>query len=199
MFITFEGGDGAGKSTLIEKVASILREKGHLICQTRAPGATEAGKAIRDILLHQPHPMHPRCELLLFLADRAEHVEKIIKPALSAGQTVLCDRYNDSTIAYQAGARGLSYESVRDLCLMASDHLQPHLTLYLDIDPEQALKRIARGKDRMEQEKIEFHHRIRAAFHQIAQNENHRFKILDASQSPENVLEQAMEVINAYL
>lgn len=198
-FVTFEGGDGAGKSTLIAKVGEALAQRGYSLCQTRAPGATETGQAIREILLHQPRPIHPRCELFLFLADRAEHVEKVIKPALAAGQIVLCDRFNDSTLAYQAGARGLSYETVRTLCTVASDGLEPDLTLYLDIDPEVALKRIASNRDRMEQEKMDFHHRIREAFQEIAREEPQRFQMLNATQSPEEVFKSAMEMIDASL
>jgi len=197
-FITFEGGDGAGKSTLIDKVFQFLLQKGVPVIKTRAPGGSRVGEAIRELLLHKL-PMSSRCELFLFLADRAEHVDSVLQPALDQKKIVLCDRYNDSTLAYQAGARGLPLDQVHSLCAFASHHLQPDLTFYLDIDPTIALQRLSLSKDRMENESIDFHQKIREAFHQIAKDNPTRIRLLDATLSPDQLFKQAMEYINVFL
>lgn len=203
LFITFEGGEGAGKSTLIDRLFAALKAQGHDLLKTRAPGGTPAGEAIRALLLNKEGTkLTPRAELLLFLADRAEHVDEVIVPALKAGKIVLCDRYNDSTVAYQGIARGLGVEEVKKLCKFATNQLEPHLTFYLDLDPAIGLKRLQQvkeGKDRIEAEKLSFHQRIRTAFHEIAKREKERFHILDASLPPDKVFAQAMEVIDALL
>ncbi len=202
-FITFEGGDGVGKSTLIDKIYQYLTSCGNNVFQTRAPGGTEIGKEIRNLVLHKHDArLSTRCELLLFLADRAQHVEEKIIPALGEGKLVLCDRFNDSSVAYQGGARGLTPEVVRDLCHFACNGLQPDLTLYLDLDPEIAFERVKKAgmtKDRIESETLAFHQKIRAAFQQIAKEEPQRFILLDASQTPEEVYSQAKEKIDALL
>lgn len=154
-FITFEGGDGAGKTTLIESVHAALTSKGKRVLKTREPGGSLVGAGIRQLLLHSASPLTKRCELFLFLADRAEHVDKVILPALEKGEIVLCDRFNDSTLAYQAGARGINEEQVRDLCSIASHGLDPDLTLYLDLDPRIAFERVkkmGKVKDQIEGE-----------------------------------------------
>lgn len=203
LFITFEGGDGAGKSTLIEKIYQSLVQSGFDVFQTRAPGGTEIGQEIRNLVLHkQDALMSKRCELLLFLADRAQHVEEKILPALQEGKIVLCDRFNDSSIAYQGGARGLMPERVSELCNFACNGLQPDLTLYLDLDPKIGFERVKKAgmsKDRIESETIEFHQRIREAFKQIARNEPNRFIIIDASKSPDEVYNLGQEKIDALL
>lgn len=203
LFITFEGGEGAGKSTLIDRLYEALKAQGRAVLKTRAPGGTRAGEAIRALLLNKEGvALIPRAELLLFLADRAQHVEEVITPALKSGQIVLCDRYNDSTIAYQGIARGLGKEEVQKLCAFATDGLDPHLTFYLDLDPAVGLKRLKQvkeGKDRIEAEKLSFHQKIREAFHQIAKREEKRFRILDASKSPDQVFHQTLEVVDDLL
>ncbi len=203
LFITFEGGEGAGKSTLIERLNEALRAKGRVVLKTRAPGGTKAGETIRSLLLNRDGvELVPRAELLLFLADRAEHVDEVIAPALKRGEIVLCDRYNDSTVAYQGIARGLGEEEVRKLCRFATDNLEPNLTFYLDLDPTiglQRVKKMREGKDRIEAEKLSFHQKIRAAFHQLAKKEEKRFRILDATQSPDQVFSQAVEAIDDFL
>jgi dTMP kinase len=199
-FITFEGGEGAGKSTLIEKVYSTLKEKGVATIKTHAPGATQLGKGIRELLLHQKETrITPRSELLLFLADRAEHVNEIILPALKKEIIVLCDRFNDSTIAYQAGARGLNEETVRQLCHFAAQGLEPNLTLYLDIDPVIGLKRIPAHGDRIESETLDFHQKIRKTFLKIADEEPARVRTIDASAPLREVFAQALEQIDVLL
>ncbi len=199
IFISFEGGDGAGKTTLITALAQHLESKGHPLLQTRAPGGTPLGSEIRKLVLDKrDHTVCQRAEILLFLADRAQHVDEIIRPALEAGKIVLCDRFNDSTLAYQSGARGLDGATVRSLCTFACQGLEPDLTLYIDLDPEEGLRRCQsekKGKDRIESEQLSFHQRIREAYHQIGREEPHRFKILDGSLSKERVFSQAMEKI----
>jgi dTMP kinase len=203
LFITFEGGDGAGKSTLIGKVFDHLEKEGQTVLKTRAPGGTEIGQEIRNLLLHkQGSPLSKRCELLLFLADRAQHVDQQILPALSEGKIVLCDRFNDSTVAYQGGARGLTPEIVSHLCQFACNGLTPDLTLYLDLDPKIGFERVKKAgmtKDRIESETLEFHQKIRETFRQIAVSEPNRFVILDASKTAEEVFQLAKERIDALL
>lgn len=203
LLITFEGGEGAGKSTLMERLFVTLKEKGLAVVKTRAPGGTHVGEVIRNLLLNREEaPLAPRTELFLFLADRAQHVEEIIAPSLKKGQIVLCDRYNDSTITYQGAARGLGEDEVRKLCAFACQGLEPHLTLYLDLDPQIGLKRLQQvkeGKDKIEAETLLFHQKIRQAFHQIAKKEAGRFKILDASRTPDEVFKNALERIDDLL
>jgi dTMP kinase len=199
-FITFEGGEGAGKTTLIDAVYASLHERGFPVLKTRAPGGSKVGEAIREILLHkQDLAIGKRCELMLFLADRAQHVEEVIMPALKKGIAVLCDRFNDSTVAYQGGARGFGEEKVRGLCAFASSNLEPDLTLYLDIDPKQGLERRKKGgftDDRIESEAIAFHQKIRDSFHKIAREEPQRVHIIDASPASDLVFKKSMILID---
>src|SRR5690606_19081528 len=157
VFISFEGGEGAGKSTLIERIASHLQD--YPVLKVREPGGTALGEALRELLLQQKGPVSPYAELSLFLASRAQHISEVIGPALEDGMIVLCDRFNDSTIAYQGAARGLGMEKVDQFCKFISQGLSPHLTLYLDIHPELGLHRAAsvRAQDRIEAETIAFH------------------------------------------
>lgn len=200
-FITFEGGDGAGKSSLIISLHAALIERGYDVMQTRAPGGTEPGKIIRNLLLHPHEPVVPEAELFLYLADRAQHVAKVIKPALSEGKVVLCDRYNDSTVAYQGGARGFGYEKVEELCKFATKNLIPDLTIYLDLDPAIGMERIKKAqetKDQIEAEDLAFHRKIRQTFHQIAQKNPGRFQLIDATAPKEAVFEQALRLIDEH-
>jgi dTMP kinase len=202
LFITLEGGEGAGKSTLIDGLYSFLSSRGLKVIKTRAPGATAIGQSIRQLLLHREE-MHivPRCELLLFLADRAQHVDEVIMPALDSQHIVLCDRFNDSTMAYQAKARGFPEELVKQLCTFASRSLVPDLTFYLDIDPKLGLERVQRSgsKDRIESEQLSFHQAIRNAFLEMAQQEPRRFRVLDATLTKDQVLNDALRFIHALL
>ncbi len=203
VLITFEGGEGAGKTTLIEKVFFYLQSLCLPVLKTRAPGGTAIGKQIRSLLLdHQEHSLSKRAELLLFLSDRAQHVDELILPAFKRKEVVLCDRFNDSTIAYQSGARGFEEAWVRKLCAFSCRDIKPDLTIYLDLDPKIGFDRVDKAgmsKDRIELETLKFHQKIRKAFHKIAKKEPKRFKILDASQSPEDVFQQAIEKINVLL
>ena len=200
-FITFEGGDGAGKSSLIIGLHAALIDRGLEVIQTRAPGGTGPGQIMRELILHPHEPVVEKAELFLFLADRAEHVEKVIRPALGKGKIVLCDRYNDSTIAYQGGARGFGMEEVEKLCHFASDGLTPDLTLYLDIDPTIGLNRVkeaTRSKDHIEAEDIQHHRKVRQSFLQIAKAHPTRFHIINAAQSKEEVYQEALRLIDAH-
>jgi dTMP kinase len=199
-FITFEGGEGAGKTTLIEKVVFRLSGQNRSVLKTREPGGTRVGEEIRKILLQhrEGEPLSPYAELSLFLASRAQHLSEIIKPALEKGTIVLCDRFNDSSIAYQGLARGLGMDEVEKICHFMSEKIEPNLTLYLDIDPEVGLARAKKDRiqDRMEAEAITFHKKIREAYLRIHKKHPKRFHLLDATMSPERVFEEAMKVID---
>lgn len=192
LFVTFEGGDGSGKTTLIESLAKHLSNLDYSILITREPGGTKLGEHIRTLLLMQnSHSISARAELALFLASRAQHVEEVIRPALDAGKIVLCDRFNDSSIAYQGIARNLGEKEVKEACNFFSHYITPDLTLYLDLDPKIGFSRVKGEKDRIESEDISFHNKIRGAYKQIAEKEPHRFHIIDAAQSPEKVFKEA--------
>lgn len=190
MFITFEGPEGAGKSTALRGVAERLRERGLDVVTTREPGAGEFGQRIREILLHGEE-MPPASELFLFLADRANHVATLIRPSLERGQWVLCDRHADSTFVYQAVARGLDADFVRAANRFATGGLVPDRTLLFDIDPEVGLARLA-SRDRLDAQPLAFHQRVREGFLALAGTETARFRVLDASQPPEAIIEAAM-------
>jgi len=199
LFISFEGGEGAGKSTLIQKIYEYLKEQKKPVLLTRAPGGTMTGELIRHLLLHHDEKdISSRAELFLFLADRAQHVQEVILPALAHKQIVLCDRFNDSTVAYQGGARGFDLDWIRKLCHFATQDLEPSITLYLDIDPEEGLRRVKRSKDRIEKENFTFHQKIRDAYLSIAKKEPKRFHVLDGSQTPDDVFQHAMRLLQPY-
>lgn len=197
LFITFEGGEGAGKTTLIEEIARKLVSQGYSVLKTREPGGTKFGEHIRALLLQHTEPVSPYAELCLFLASRAQHILEVIGPALEAGKVVLCDRFNDSSIAYQGAARGLGMEKVAEICEFISQGLKPHLTLYLDLDPELGLSRAAKARtqDRIESETVMFHQKIREAYLSIHRADQHRFHLVDATLPPERVFQEAMRFI----
>lgn len=203
LFITFEGGEGAGKTTLIDKIHDYLVHKKYTVYKTREPGGTELGKEIRNLILYDRSIcLSKRCELLLFLADRAQHVDEQIVPALNQGHIVLCDRFNDSTIAYQGAARGLKTDVVNNLCHFACSNLKPHLTLYLDLDPKIGFERVQKAgftKDKIESETLQFHQDIRKAFRNLARKHPKRIKTIDASKTPDEVYFLAKEKIDALL
>lgn len=195
VLITFEGGDGAGKSTLMKGLHHLLEERGESVISTRAPGGTFVGEKIRSLLLEKENRLSDRCELFLFLADRAQHMQEVIFPALAEGKIVLCDRFNDSTLAYQGLARELDLSLVHSFCQFATEGKEPDLTFYLDLSPEIGLQRTLHKtgeKDRMESEPLAFHEKIRQAFLHIAQKEPQRVRVLDATKSPEILLQQAI-------
>ncbi len=194
-FITLEGGEGAGKSTLLEGLTRELLSKGFPVVKTREPGGSPIAEKIRQILLHGVG-MAPKAELLLFLAARAQHLQEKVVPALEAGSIVICDRFSDSTIAYQSFARGLPLEEVETLDAIARSHLKPQLTLLLDIDPEEAFKRISsKGRDRLEKESVAFHKKVREGFLFLAKRDEERVILLDARRPTQEVLDKALQAV----
>lgn len=187
LFITLEGGDGAGKTTQSALLEEWLRARGRAVVRTREPGGTEVGVLIRDIVLHHRGEIAARAEALLYAADRAHHVEHLVRPALERGAVVIQDRYLDSSVAYQGAGRVLGRDEVRDLSLWATEGLLPDLTVLLDLDPSAARERLdADDKpfDRLEAEAAAFHDRVRAEFLALAAAEPERFLVLDASRPP---------------
>lgn len=205
-FITFEGGEGAGKTTLIERCANALIVEGAQVVKTREPGGSKLGEYIRKWLLNRDFSIQvgPKSELLLFLASRAQHLDELIQPALREGNIVLCDRFNDSTIVYQGVARGLGKETVQQLCKLICGDIVPSLTFYLDIDPEIGLKRTlmlnkenakAGERDRMESEDLHFHRLVRQGFLLLARENAQRIHVLNANLSEDQVFEQAWTIL----
>jgi dTMP kinase len=186
ILIAFEGGEGSGKSTQIEQLAAALRAEAIDVLVTREPGATELGRKIRDLLLHTETPIAPRAEALLFAADRADHVNQVIRPALDLGEVVLTDRYVDSSLAYQGAGRDLTMDDIRRVSRWATGGLAADLTVLLDLPAVEGLAR-AKGRsaaDRLELESIEFHERVRAAYRSLAEATPNRYLVLDARRSP---------------
>ncbi len=200
LFITFEGGEGAGKSTLVEKVKESLLKKNKVVV-TREPGGTIFGEHVRELLLEdkKEFKISSKAELCLFLASRSQHIEEVILPALKDGKIVLCDRYNDSSIVYQGHARGLGIDEVIKLSSFIIEKAIPNLTLYLDLDPKIGLSRVKTSFDRIESEKISFHQKIREGFHILAKKYPDRLHLINADQLPEKVFEDAMKLINALI
>ena len=192
MFVTFEGPEGAGKSTALRAVATGLRERGRKVLETREPGSGEVGKAIREILLHGGD-LEPRAELLLFLADRAQHVARVVRPALARGEIVLCDRHADSTFVYQGVARGLEPGFVRAGNAFATGGLVPDLTVLFDLPAEIGLARL-QNPDRMDALPLEFHRRVRQGFLDLAAAEPGRFRVVDATRDPKEVADLALHI-----
>ncbi|MBI1759601.1 MAG: dTMP kinase [Actinobacteria bacterium] len=198
VFVAFEGGEGAGKTTQVDLLAGWLRSQAVTVTVTHEPGATAAGRQMRTILLDgQADRLTPRSEALLFAADRAHHVDTVIRPALDAGEVVLCDRYVDSSLAYQGGGRSLPVEEVRRLSRWATDGLVPDLTVVLDIDVAEGLTR-AGGRspaDRLERESVEFHERVRRAFLALADERPDRYLVLDAARPADQVAEVIRDAV----
>ena len=186
LFVTFEGGEGAGKSTAIAGAAEALRTQGRQVLETREPGAGEFGAAVRSLLLDSAD-VDARSELFLFLADRANHCTQIIEPALGRGEIVLCDRHADSTLVYQGIVRGLDQAFVRAANTFATGGLTPDLTLLLDVPAEEGLSRLAE-KNRLDREPLNFHRRVRDGFLELAREETQRWRIIDATQEASAVL-----------
>jgi dTMP kinase len=205
-FITLEGGEGAGKSTLIQSLSEELSRRGYAVITTREPGGTHLGETIRGWLLSQDHAgkIFPNAELLLFLAARTQHIHEVILPALEAGKMVFCDRFNDSTVAYQGCARGLGVHHVSKLCELTSGNAIPELTLFLNLPPIVGLERSRKvhkdqassGElDRIESEHLSFHEKIQQGFLLLAKKDPFRIYTIDATRSVENVFKEAMRAI----
>lgn len=196
LFIAFEGGEGAGKSTQVRLLADWLTQRGRDVVRTYEPGDTVVGKRIREILLDpSTGDLTPRAEALLFCADRAEHVETLVEPALARGAVVITDRYVDSSLAYQGAGRALD-ASLVDVLWWAAGGLRPDLTVLLDLDPETALARFE-GRDRMEAEGLDFHRKVRATFLELAKADDHL--VLDAHASVEEIAGQVRAAVEALL
>ena len=195
LFITFEGADGCGKTTQLNRVCTFLKEKGYECVVTREPGALEFGKKIREILLNSTDYIYDKTEMFLFLADRAQHVDCIIKPALENGIIVLCDRHTDSTLAYQGYGRGLDLDEIRKLNKIATSGLKPDLTIVLDVDIETSQARVGAKKDRMESAGIEFFQRVRDGFLEIAKQEPERVKVISSADTIENIHKKVVELV----
>ncbi len=202
-FVTFEGPEGSGKTTQIRRLAAFLEAQGYQVVMTREPGGTLIGDQIRQILLaHGNEAMKTRTEVLLFQASRAQHVAELIQPALDQGKIVLCDRFADSTLAYQGFGRGESLEDLRRLIAYATNGLKPHLTLLLDVDVEEGLRRrqpLLQEWNRLDAEALAFHQKVREGYLQLAQAEPERWVVVDAEKPIEAVEAAIREIVQARL
>jgi dTMP kinase len=198
-FITFEGIDGAGKSTQIETVAHALRSRGHAVLLTREPGGTPLGEALRTIILHER--MTADAETLLLFAARAEHLAQVIRPALAAGTWVLCDRFTDATYAYQSGGRGLSADRIAALEHWVHPDLQPDCTLLFDVEPEVAAGRLAQSRraDRFEAEPADFFRAVRGVYRARAAREPGRYVVIDGTRSAAGIARELEEQVEQWL
>ena len=195
VFIAFEGGDGAGKSTQVRLLADALRARGREVLVTRQPGGTDLGAAIRDLVLHGDH-VSPRAEALLFAADKAHHVDLVLRPALEAGQVVVTDRYTDSSVAYQGAGRDLGAGEVHDLQMWAVGSLVPDLTVVVDVDPQEGRRRRGDTHDRLESEADAFHAAIREHFLAMARGNPQRYLVVDGTAPPEDVHAQVLAALD---
>jgi dTMP kinase len=194
-FITFEGMDGAGKSTHLANFAEALRQRGHDVIVTREPGGTVLGEQLREILLHQKMGMDT--EALLMFAARAEHLAQVIKPTLQAGKIVISDRFSDASFAYQGAGRGMAWEKLQQLETWVQGELQPDLTLFFDVPVEVARQRLANNVmlDKFEQEQSDFFERVRAGYHRRVQENPQRYAVIDAALTMENVGAQLSKIL----
>lgn len=204
LFITLEGLDGAGKTTQLHKAAELLRQQGYAVVESREPGGTELAEKVRALVLDAALPLNNTTQTLLYLAARSEHVDKLLRPALEAGKIVLCDRFSDSTLAYQGLAAGKTIDELTDLRQLnafATEGLAPDLTLVLDGDPKLLLKRRdARGvTDRYEEQGLELQYKLRSAFAALAKAEPERMRIINAEGSEAAVSAAIMDVIGEIL
>ncbi len=209
MFITLEGIEGSGKTTQIARLVGFLEEKGFECVTTRQPGGTLIGENIRSILLNPANKaLEPTAELLLYMADRAQHIHELIKPSLKAGKMVVCDRYHDATLVYQGFARGLSIELIGNLHRFLFDDLKPDITLLLDLPPQLGLERAwqqlnagqrSDQESRFEAEKIAFHEKVRAGYLELARLEPDRIRVIDAAPSPDQVFADIRKIVSALI
>lgn len=204
-FITFEGIDGSGKSTQLRLLAGDLRVGGLDVLTTFQPGGTPLGRRLREAFLETEENVHPMAELLLFAADRAQHVNFMIQPALAAGRIVISDRYADATRAYQGAGRGFNEETINQVVELATGGLKPDLTLFFDISVETAILRTKKRTDeetvqnRMDNETTEFYARVRNAYLAIAAQEPHRFRVIESSGSIDEVHAKVSEIVTQFL
>ena len=192
-FVVLEGGEGTGKSTQAKRLVARLRDTGRDALLTHEPGDSDVGRAIRDLLLHEDLALDGRGELLLMLADRAQHVAEVIRPALAAGQVVVCDRFTPSSLAYQGVGRGLGVEAVDRMSAVAADGLEPDVVVVLDLTDAVADARVGETRDRMERAGRDFHQQVRAAYRQLAHDQG--WTLIDASGPREQVAERVWAAV----
>jgi dTMP kinase len=206
-FISFEGIDGSGKSTQLRLLAGDLRVRGFDVLTTFQPGGTPLGRRLREAFLETEENVHPMAELLLFAADRAQHVNFLIKPALQTGRIVISDRYSDATAAYQGAGRGFDEKVINQIIKLATDGLIPDLTLFFDVPIEKAILRTnsrtdnetIKNKNRMDSETTDFYERVRQAYLKIAEKEPRRFRVIDAGGSIEDVHAKVSGIVTEFL
>ena len=202
LFITFEGGDGSGKTTQINLLASWLESEGHTVVITREPGGTDLGTELRNIILHREGFIAPRAEALLYAADRSHHIHTLVRPALQRGEIVVQDRYLDSSVAYQGAGRVLDPTEVRNISVWATENLMPDLTVVLDVPASVAKERQAAGErqyDRLEAEAEDFHTRVRESYVALAAEEPHRFLVIDGESSIEEIHQAIVDKVSDLL
>ena len=199
LFITFEGIDGCGKTTQIELLKEELEKKGYTVLLTREPGAKGLGEKLREILLNYDGEVSSNCESFLFLADRAQHIDTIIKPAIDKGVIVLCDRHTDSTVAYQGYGRQLDLEQIYQLNKIATNGIIPDITFILDIDIDTSLQRIGKGRDRMENSGREFFERVRNGYIEISEKEPQRVKLLQGNSPIKDIQNKISDYVQGLL
>lgn len=202
LFITFEGGDGSGKTTQINLLASWLESEGYTVVITREPGGTDLGTELRNIILHREGFIAPRAEALLYAADRSHHIHTLVRPALQRGEIVVQDRYLDSSVAYQGAGRVLDPTEVRNISVWATENLMPDLTVVLDVPASVAKERQAAGErqyDRLEAEAEDFHTRVRESYLALAAEEPHRFLVIDGESSIEEIHQAIVDKVSDLL
>lgn len=199
LFITLEGADGCGKTTQLNLLKEYLTSRGYEIVVTREPGGKGLGEKLREILLNYDGEVSDRCEAFLYLADRAQNIDTIIKPAINSGKIVLCDRHTDSSVAYQGYGREQNIDNINMLNELAVNDVHPDLTIVFDIDTETSMARVGAEKDRLESAGIEFHKRVRNGYLEIAKKNPQRIKVVDASQTIEDVQRDVIKIIEGIL
>jgi dTMP kinase len=209
MFITLEGIEGAGKTTQVENIVAFFKSRGYECLVTREPGGTAVGERIRGILLDPAHVrLDPAAELLLYMADRVQHIRSVIEPGIAGGRVVICDRFFDATLVYQGYARGIDKALIRKLHHLVCDDLQPDVTLLFDLDPavglERAWRQIRNGsrtdtETRFEQEKLDFHRKVRAGYLELARMEPGRIRIVDAGRPEQHVSQAIIQILGSVL
>lgn len=199
LFITLEGADGCGKTTQLNLLKEYLTSSGYEIVVTREPGGKGLGEKLREILLNYDGEVSDRCEAFLYLADRAQNIDTIIKPAINSGKIVLCDRHTDSSVAYQGYGREQNIDNINMLNELAVNGVHPDLTIVFDIDTETSMARVGAEKDRLESAGIEFHKRVRNGYLEIAKKNPQRIKVVDASQTIEDVQRDVIKIVEEVL
>lgn len=199
LFITLEGADGCGKTTQLNLLKEYLTSRGYEIVVTREPGGKGLGEKLREILLNYDGEVSDRCEAFLYLADRAQNIDTIIKPAINLGKIVLCDRHTDSSVAYQGYGREQNIDDINMLNELAVNGVHPDLTIVFDIDTETSMARVGAEKDRLESAGIEFHKRVRNGYLEIAKKNPQRIKVVDASQTIEDVQRDVIKIVEGVL